>query len=176
MILICFTDLKQLNLSSNKIVTVENGSFDQDIHQDLGMVSLGNNLIKVIPVLDGFRMLKILNVSRNKLQRITLGKLDNLTELHVADSNFNAMPGLIYLLPSLQKLYVFKNLITSIPIDYFVKPPPIDNKNAFQLKAHLPLADRKSNTYNLTLECPRPWCDLDLIYDLDLRQVKPSYN
>ena len=26
------------------------------------------------------------------------------------------------------------------------------NKNAFQLKAHLPLANRKSNTYNLTLE------------------------
>ena len=26
------------------------------------------------------------------------------------------------------------------------------NKNAFQLKAHLPLANRKSNTYNLPLE------------------------
>ena len=28
----------------------------------------------------------------------------------------------------------------------------VTNKNAFQSKAHLPLADRKSNTYNLTLE------------------------
>ena len=27
-----------------------------------------------------------------------------------------------------------------------------DNKNAFQSKAHLPLANRKSNTYNLTLK------------------------
>ena len=42
------------------------------------------------------------------------------------------------------------------------------NKNAFQSKAHLPLANKKSNTYNVTLEWPWPW------YDLDLRQVKPS--
>ena len=49
-----------------------------------------------------------------------------------------------------------------------------NKKNAFQSKAHLPLADRKSNTYNLTLEWPWPWYDLDLIYDLDLRQVKLS--
>ena len=41
-------------------------------------------------------------------------------------------------------------------------------KNAFQLKAHLPLDDRKSNTYNMTFEWPWPW------YILDLRQVKPS--
>ena len=44
----------------------------------------------------------------------------------------------------------------------------IINKNALQLKAHLPLADRKSNTSNLTLYWPWPW------YDLDLRQVKLS--
>ena len=67
------------------------------------MVSLGNNLIKVIPVLDEFRMLKILNISGNKLQRITLERLDNLTELHVADNNLYAMQGLIHSLPSLQK-------------------------------------------------------------------------
>ena len=30
------------------------------------------------------------------------------------------------------------------------------HKNAFQSKAHLPLADRKSNTYNLTFEWPWP--------------------
>ena len=30
------------------------------------------------------------------------------------------------------------------------------NKNAFQSKAHLPLANRKSNTYNLTLKWPWP--------------------
>ena len=42
------------------------------------------------------------------------------------------------------------------------------NKNAFQSKAHLPLANRKSNTYNLALEWPWPW------YDLDLGQVKLS--
>ena len=45
---------------------------------------------------------------------------------------------------------------------------PKNNKNAFQLKAHLPLADRKSNTYNSTLDWPWPWDDLDL------RQVKLS--
>ena len=31
------------------------------------------------------------------------------------------------------------------------------NKNAFQSKAHLPLAHRKSNTYNLTLTLVWPW-------------------
>ena len=45
------------------------------------------------------------------------------------------------------------------------------NKNAFQSKAHLPLANIKSNTYNLTLEWPWP-CNLNLIDNLDLRQVK----
>ena len=48
------------------------------------------------------------------------------------------------------------------------------NKNVFQSKAHLPLADRKSNTFNLTLEWPWPWDDLDLVYNLDLRQAKLS--
>ena len=48
------------------------------------------------------------------------------------------------------------------------------NKNAFQSKAHLPLVNRKSNTYNLIFEKPWPWYDLGFIYDLDLTQVKPS--
>ena len=48
------------------------------------------------------------------------------------------------------------------------------NKNAFQSKAHLPLVDRKSNTHNLTLELPWPWDDLDIVYDLDLRHIKPG--
>ena len=46
------------------------------------------------------------------------------------------------------------------------------NKNVFQLKTHLPLANRKSNTYNLTLEWPWPCYYLNLIDELDLRQVK----
>ena len=50
----------------------------------------------------------------------------------------------------------------------------IIHKNAFQSKAHLLLANRKSKTYNLTLEWPWPWDDLDLVYDLDLGQVKLS--
>ena len=53
-----------------------------------------------------------------------------------------------------------------------LKYSDISNKNAFQSKAHLPLADRKPNTCNLTLEWPWPWCNLNLIDDLDLRQVK----
>ena len=48
------------------------------------------------------------------------------------------------------------------------------NKNAFQLRAHLPLAGRKLNTYNLILKWPWHWKDLNLVYDLDLRQVKLS--
>ena len=51
---------------------------------------------------------------------------------------------------------------------------PYCNKNAFQLKIHLPLANRKSNTYNLTLEWPWPWYDLELVYDLDIGQVRLS--
>ena len=46
------------------------------------------------------------------------------------------------------------------------------NKNAFQSKAHLPLANRKSNTYNFTLKWPWPWYNLNPIDDLDLRQIQ----
>ena len=47
----------------------------------------------------------------------------------------------------------------------------ITNKNAFQLKAHPHLANRKS--HNLTLEYLDPEMN-NLIYDLDLRHVEPS--
>ena len=50
-------------------------------------------------------------------------------------------------------------------------------KNAFQSKAHLPLANRKStNTYKLTLEWPWPWDDIDLVYDLDVLACKTKIN
>ena len=42
------------------------------------------------------------------------------------------------------------------------------NKNSFQLKAHIPLANTKLNTYNLTLECSWTLNDLDIIYNLYL--------
>ena len=48
------------------------------------------------------------------------------------------------------------------------------NKVAFQSKTQLLLTDRKSDTYNLTLEWPWPGDNLDLVYDLHLRHVKPS--
>ena len=42
----------------------------------------------------------------------------------------------------------------------------------WQFTSHLPIESQ--NTCNLTLEWSWPWYNLDLIYDLDLRQVKPS--
>ena len=48
----------------------------------------------------------------------------------------------------------------------------IVNKNAFQSTAQLMLADRKSNTYNLTSEWPWLWCNFNIIDDLDLTQIK----
>ena len=44
-----------------------------------------------------------------------------------------------------------------------------------QSKAHFSCANRKSNTYNLTLSWSWPWDDLDILYDLDRRSVKLSY-
>ena len=56
------------------------------------------------------------------------------------------------------------------------------NKKAFQSKAHLPLADRKSSIYSLTLQWSWPSDDLKLVYDLDLdpdgggnKRVEGSY-
>ena len=36
------------------------------------------------------------------------------------------------------------------------------------------LADRKAKTYNLSMQWSWPWDDIDLVHDLDLRQVNPS--
>ena len=61
--------------------------------------------------------------------------------------------------------WYYNNPIVSVCDKYTVRNPMVtkcfsnshnNNKNAFQSKANLPLADRKSNTYNLTLD------DLDL--------------
>ena len=46
----------------------------------------------------------------------------------------------------------------------------------FSWRAHLPLANRKSNTYNMTLEWSWPWCNLNLIHGLDLREVKLAFS
>ena len=53
---------------------------------------MGNNRITEMPVLDGFQLLRILNVSNNELQTITIGKLDNLEQLILNGNNLNVMP------------------------------------------------------------------------------------
>ena len=120
-----FTDLQLINLTSNKIKTVANGSFNPVIHKDLEMIYIGNNLITSLPILDGFGMLRILNVSQNKLETITLGRLENLTELFLLDNNLNVMPVLIHLLPSLEILDLFNNSISNIPGGYFENVPAL---------------------------------------------------
>ena len=65
------TDLQEIYLESNVIETLEDNVFDPSIHQNLRIIYIGNNRITEMPVLHGFQMLRILDVSNNELQTIT---------------------------------------------------------------------------------------------------------
>ena len=124
-----FTDLQEINLTANNITTVEDRFLDATIHQGLEVISLVDNSIEVMPILDGFGMLKILNISSNMLQTITLGKLDNLTELVLKDNDLNAMPMLTHLLPLLETLDLLSNPIPIISASYFLNTSALKSIN-----------------------------------------------
>ena len=120
-----FTNLQEIYLKSNLIETLENNVFNPSIHQNLRLISMGNNRVTEMPVLHGFQMLRILDVSNNELQTITIGKLDNLEELILNGNKFNSMPVLMELLPSLHTIMLSHNEIVMISGDYFNRSPSL---------------------------------------------------
>ena len=120
-----FTDLEEIYLTSNLIETLENNVFNPSVHQNLSIISMGNNRIREMPVLDGFQLLRILDVSNNELQNITIGILDNLEELILNGNNLDSMPLLTEQLPRLQTILLQHNNIVSLSPDYFNKTPSL---------------------------------------------------
>ena len=118
-----FTDLEEIDFTSNLIETLENNVFNPSIHQNLRIISMGHNRITEMPKIHGFQMLKTLNLADNKLQTIEIGKLDNLEELILNGNNLNSMPLLTDHLPSLRILILSHNNIVSLSPDYFNKTP-----------------------------------------------------
>ena len=112
-------------MTSNLIETLENDVFNPSIHQNLRIISMGNNRITEMPVLHGFQMLRILDVTNNELQTITIGKLDNLEELILNGNKLNSLPVLTEQLPSLQTLILSHNEIVMISGDYFNSLPSL---------------------------------------------------
>ena len=120
-----FTGLQEINLAYNKIVTVQSGFVNSTIHPGLEVVSLVDNCIEVMPVLHEFGMLKTSTLSKNKLQTITLGKLDSLVGLILSENNMTVMPESTHLLPSLETLDLFQTPVSNIPDGYFTKTPAL---------------------------------------------------
>ena len=121
-----FTNLEEIYLTSNLIETWENNVFNPIVHQNLSIISMGNNRITEMPELHGFQMLRILDLSHNQLQTITLGRLDNLKELDLNGNQLHSMPVLSEELSSLQKILLHDNKIVSISPDYFNKTPGLN--------------------------------------------------
>ena len=131
-----FPNLEEIYFTSNLIETLENNVFNPSIHQNLRIISIGNNRIREMPVLHGFQMLRILDVSNNELQTITIGKLDSLEELILNGNNLTSMPVLTEQLLSLQTLIFSHNNIMTVSGDYFNRSPNLKNmdisRNSFQ--------------------------------------------
>ena len=118
-----FTDLEEIYFTSNLIETLETNFFNPTFHQNLRVIFMGDNRIAAMPLLHEFQMLRILDLSDNKLQTITIGKLDNLEELILNGNELHSMPVLSEELPSLHTLILSHNNIVSVSADYFSRVP-----------------------------------------------------
>ncbi|XP_008108058.2 leucine-rich repeats and immunoglobulin-like domains protein 2 isoform X3 [Anolis carolinensis] len=137
--------LKYLNLSNNRITTLEAGCFD-NLSSSLIVVKLNKNRISVIPpktfrlphvqylelkrnrikIIDsltfqGLDSLKSLKMQRNGISRLMDGAffgLDNMEELELEHNNLTEVnKGWLYGLRTLQQLYVSQNAINKIGPD-----------------------------------------------------------
>ncbi|XP_060628599.2 leucine-rich repeats and immunoglobulin-like domains protein 2 [Anolis sagrei] len=137
--------LKYLNLSNNRITTLEAGCFD-NLSNSLIVVKLNKNRISVIPpktfrlphvqylelkrnrikIIDsltfqGLDSLKSLKMQRNGISRLMDGAffgLDNMEELELEHNNLTEVnKGWLYGLRTLQQLYVSQNAINKIGPD-----------------------------------------------------------
>ena len=120
-----FTNLEEIYLTSNLIETLENNVFNPIVHQNLSIISMGNNGIMEIPVLHGFKMLRILDLSDNELETIMLGTLDNLEELILNGNELHSLPVLMQQLPSLRTLILSHNRLVTESAEYFDKCPSL---------------------------------------------------
>ena len=121
-----FNVLTELDLTSNKITTIDQDLFSPSVQSNLAVLKLGDNNIETIPDFNGFISLKTLNVSHNLLRSLILGNLDNLENLDLSHNNLNEMPELTDTLATLKVLEIAENNITTIPMDYFVETPALE--------------------------------------------------
>ncbi|XP_074833450.1 leucine-rich repeats and immunoglobulin-like domains protein 2 isoform X2 [Carettochelys insculpta] len=137
--------LKYLNLSNNRITTLEAGCFD-NLSRSLMVMKLNRNRISVIPpkifklphvqflelkrnrikiveslTFQGLESLKSLKMQRNGISKLMDGAffgLDNMEELELEHNNLTEInKGWLYGLRTLQQLYVSQNAINRISPD-----------------------------------------------------------
>ena len=124
-----FNTLMEIDLKSNEITRIGQDLFSPSVHSNLAVLKLSDNVIEAMPIFDGFNSLKTLDVSNNLLQNLNLGNLDSLENLDVSYNNLNEMPVLTNTLATLKVLKIAGNNITTIPINYFMKTPAIEELN-----------------------------------------------
>ena len=121
--------LEEIYLTSNVIERVQEKFVNPSIHTNLSVLSLEDNLIEIIPKLNGLESLKYLHLSQNKLREVHFGQLDALQEIFIDKNNLTSMPNLTKELSSLTKLYLYKNNIAELPVGYFAKLPALKELN-----------------------------------------------
>ena len=144
--------LEELYLTSNLIERVQEKFVNPSVHTNVSVLSLEDNLIEMIPKLDGLESLKYLHLSQNKLREVHFGQLDALQEIFIDRNNLTSMPNLTKELPSLTKLYLYENNIAELPIGYFAKLPALKELDLrSNLFAQITIG-RLDNLENLTIE------------------------
>ena len=104
------SSLQKLILSHNNIMTVSGDYFNRS------------------------PSLKAVDISRNSLQEITLGQVDSLMEIRLSHSNLTKIPVLTQPLPSLTKMILNDNLMSSINDHYLINTPALHILNLNQTR------------------------------------------
>ena len=120
-----FRSLEEIYLTSNVIEIVDEDFLNPSIHSNLTVLPIKNNLIEMMPKLDGLESLKYLNLSQNKLHKVHFGQLGALKEMLIDDNKLSSMPNLTMEMPSLIRLILRKNNIAEVSIGYFAKLPAL---------------------------------------------------